>query len=802
MSKYRYMRETSVTALCVFIASSFPAVASAQDSLNNNQDIIVTAQGREQSLQDVPVAVSVVSGDTLVKQGITSLQDLSARVGNVKITKGAQVNSINVRGVGSGENAGFEQAVATFADGVYRSRSKSTFAALFDVERVELLKGPQTTFFGANASAGALSITTKKPGDHFEYNASALYGFSDGEYDVQGGVSIPVSDDLGIRVAGRLSGMEGYVKMEPRGKGPNEDSQQGRVSLRWTPGSNWTTDIRVDYARTRATDNFPFQLLNCPAAGFPANSNACNAILANSPGIEDRLDYHSDGNRGTYMDFDFFESAMTNSLNLGFANLRSITAYSDMTVNSRVSLVPARFPATVAGSDPFPVESREKYKFFSQEIRLESEAGGTLEYMVGAYYSHGKLGYSGPSSFNFLPLDFLTESVFNVNWPDLAPDRVMTGIPALRQKEDMYSAFASATIRPVQAVRINMGLRYTKVKKEGHRSLPWGTTLNGVTDTFIPFSDAPQLITVGADNFGNPIQMPATRTQTICMILGCDTVDFTPTKRNDDKFMPSVGVQFDASDDVMLYGTYSKGFKAGGFSSTASASVFGPESVDAYEIGMKSQLFNRALSLNIALFRMDYKGLQETTFDANLSSDITNVAGARSQGVEVGAALRINDYVQMTADVAYLDATYKNYANGECTKLQTANGSCAANGGIQDLSGKNRAYAPEWSGSVGFDMRIPNGSYEFRVNPVMNFSSSYFMTATSDPLLKQSRYQKYDLRLSYGPENGPWEIAVIGRNLTNVATSSYRLGVPGGDGSVTALVERGRSVGVQFSIRN
>ncbi len=804
MLKSKYTHTGSRIALAGLFLIGLHGQAVAQEAPEADADgdvIIVTAQGREQSLQDVPVAVSVVSGESLLEQNITSLQDLSSRVGNVKITVGSLVNSINVRGVGSGENAGFEQAVATFADGVYRSRSKSTFAALFDVERVELLRGPQTTFFGANASAGALSITTRRPDGDFEYNASALYGFSDGEYDFQGGVSLPVTDTLSVRAAGRISGMEGYVDIEPRETGPNENNQQGRLSLHWEPSSSWTTDLRVDLARTRSQDAFPFQLINCPAVGFPANSPSCNGYLAADPDLDDEADFHSDGDPSTFLEFDFFEVAMTNALDVGFGTIRSISAYSDMTVDARVSLVPVPYGAIVPGVFPFPVESSETYEFYSQEVRLESETGGFLEYMIGAYYSHGELGYGGPASFNFLPLDFITESAFNVDWPNFAAGRVMSGIPRLDQTENMYSAFASATLHPTETIRVNLGGRYTRVDKEGHRSLTWGTTVDGVPSTFVPFSNATQLATVGVDGMGQPIRVPFTRTQAICIILGCNTGDFATTTRSDDKFMPSIGIQFDASDDVMLYGTFSKAFKAGGFSSTASAVSFGPEQADAYEFGIKSRLLDDDLTLNVAVFRMDYSGLQETTFDANLSSSITNVAGARSQGIEVGAAWRFNEYITLNADVAYLDATYNDYTNGECTKRQIANlpprTPC-----VQNLNGASRAYAPDWSGSVGFDINIPTGDYVFSLNPSVNFSSSYFMTATADPLFQQDSYQKYDLRLAYGPADGPWELALIGRNLSNTVTTSYRLGVPGADGSVTSLVERGRSVGIQFVIHN
>lgn len=781
----------------IALVCCFATPALAQDSTDrapqadganvSDEEIVVTAQGRTQRLQDVPVAVSVVSGDQLDKMNLKSLQDLSSHVGNLKITTGTLVNSINIRGVGSGENPGFEQAVATFADGVYRSRSQTTGAALFDIERIEVLKGPQTTFFGANASAGALNITTRKPNGVFEYNASALYAVPDGEYNFEGGVSLPITSTLSGRVAGRVSGMEGYVDLGPNGKGPNIQAAQGRIALSWQPVSNWTTDFRVDYAQSRTNNFAPFQLLNCPPVGGYPVSAVCGLIMAGSTtGYETNLDYKSEA-LPSYYNFDYFETVLTNSWDFGPARLRATSAYSDMTGNSRVVLVPVAYVAATRGYDPFPVTSREKYQFFSQELRLESDTNGLFDYTVGGYFSRGVLRYDTLAGFYFLPFGGIVESVFG-DYPNFDATSGTSGKVHSRITDDMYSAFAALTLRPVKGMEINLGGRYVKVDKSGHRNLQAGTSVNGIPSTFVPFTQQ-----------GTGGQPPLS--VAYCIITGCTLTDYSVNGRSDDDFLPSVNVQFKPTDDVMVYAKYNQGFKGGGFSTTSTPSVFGPEHVDAYEIGLKSKLFDRAVTLNLAAFRMDYNGLQETTFDANLSSQITNVAGARSQGIEASLTARMNEAVTFFADIAYLDSKYTDYPNGECTKLQTVNtpqgGKC-----VQNLSGKPRANAPEWSGSVGFNFTLPAGDKKITIDPVLNFSSAYFMTATADPLFRQSAYAKLDLRLGYSPQNGPWEVAIIGRNLTNKVVTNYRLGVPGGDGSVTALVERGRSVAIQVSIRD
>lgn len=764
-------------------------MAATPASFAQLEEVIVTAQGREQSLQEVPVAVSVVSNEQLVAQGLVDLQAVSTRLGNVKITQGTLINSMNIRGVGSGENPGFEQAVATFSDGVYRSRSRTTFASLFDIDRVEVLKGPQTTFFGANAVAGALNITTRKPGRETEGNLSALYGFDDGEYSIEGGYSTPLTDTLSARIALRARGADGHIDQKLGGEGPEEESYQGRLSLHWTPNDVWTSDLRVDYAQSDFNNYAPFQLLNCPAPGFPV-SPVCGMLLAGNPNIEDKLDDTSWAAPGSYQDFDFFEVAFTNAFELGGGTLRSITAYSDLSQESYISLVPGTYPMAVNGGIPFPTWAAEDYEFMSQEIRFESATGGKFEYMVGAYFSTAELEYETIVAFNFLPFGAIIEDVFQVDFPDFGPATSVSGWPQMKQKEYMRSVFASGTFYPTDDLRINLGARYTEVEKNAHRTQLWGQNVSAKPKYFEQFPDTPELVTLP----GTSIQVPMTRGQAAGAVIGSTSDDFAQTSRTDRKFMPSAGIQYDLAADVMAYATYSKGFKAGGFSATSSPSVFGPEEVDAYEVGLKSTLLDRTLNLNLAFFYMEYEGLQETTFDANLASSITNVAGSTSKGAELSLNWSVSPNLSIYADVAWLDAKYDDYPVGECTKQQlSVDPDC-----VQDLSGKDRAYAPEWSGSVSADVIMPLGSHELRITPVVSFSSSYFMTATADPLFSQGSYEKYDLRIGYGPADRRWEVAVLGRNLADKYTAGYKLGVPGGDGSITSLAERGRWFGVQF----
>jgi outer membrane receptor protein involved in Fe transport len=739
------------------------------------EEVVVTAQRRAQRLQDVPVAVSVVSGVSLQRANLTTLEDVSERLPDVKITSGPLVDQINIRGVGSGQNAGFEQSVATFVDGVYRARSRAVRAALFDIDQVEVLKGPQTTFFGNNAIAGALNITTRKPGDHFEYNASTLYAFEDGEYNTEAGVTVPVTDGLSVRLAGRVSGMDGYIdNRTTHSYGPHANDRLGRVSLRWEPDSAFRSDLRFDYGRFRTSNALSAELVNCPpAAPFTlAPGNTCAAFLAANGGkVDARFDYRSDSPY-TFLNYEFSEAAWTNTWNVGQFALTATTGEFHHNYSDLVQLIPTPVPG-VAGYDQLPARLYENFNQFSQEIRLQSPTGGTLEYMVGGYFAHSKSDLDNTAGFYFLPFGAFT--------PFTTPDTPVTGRPQLDETDRTLSAFASATIRPFEGFRLNLGGRFTNVRKDAERHVSFGTSVDGARSTYVELPAAAQPIFAG--------------------IIGADLGPFPNPVRTDSEFMPAAGVQYDLTGNVMTYATYSRGFKAGGFSAASLADEFGPETVNAYEVGLKGSFFEHRLVLNSDVFLSDYKGLQESTVvfasSGTIVSLIRNAAASRSQGVEAGASLQLLNNLVINTDLSYLDSKYTDYPNGACTMLGNLVPNC-----VQDMSGKRRAYAPTWSGNLGAELTVPIAGYQLRASPTVYFSSWFFESATADPLLEQSGYAKIDFRLGFGPASERWEVAVVGKNLTNKATAGFRDPITLAPGSVYVLPDRPRSIGLQFSVKN
>ncbi|ATE65720.1 TonB-dependent receptor [Rhizorhabdus dicambivorans] len=571
--------------------------------------------------------------------------------------------------------------------------------------------------------------------------------------------------------------MDGYVYNRALDQnGPHERTGQGRISARWEPTSSFRSDNRIDYFRSRVNNAYSFVLTGCPVSApiVETAAKSCGSYLAAGGRPYTSLGYESVSPKN-FANVNFWEASSTNALDVGPGTLSAITGYINQKVNALTQPIPLPLPGAVGGNQGSPVYLGERFHQFSQEVRYQPQTGGTFEYMFGGYYSNSHL-----YNYNYVGFFFLPFGAFSPLGTTNAATQV-TGSPKLHEDDRTLSAFASLTVRPIARVRINLGARYSNIHKEAVRDVTLGTSTGAVPSTYVPFTSPTLNVYAG--------------------ILGADLGQFAQLKRTDDKFMPSAGIQYDAAKDVMLYATYSKGFKAGGYSAASLANSFEPETVNAYEVGMKSRFLDRRLTLNTAVFRSDYSNLQESTIvisnAGTIISLVQNAAKSRSQGVEVSASCRVSTEFTLSADVAGLDSKYTTYTNGACTVL----GNFLSTTCRQDLSGKRRPYAPKWSGNIAANISLPVASdYRLHIDPVMYFSSKFFESATADPLLTQKGYAKFDLRLGVGPSNERWMLSVIGKNLSNVATSGFRQQVTNSS-AVYALPDRPRAIALQFSIK-
>jgi len=753
-------------------------------------DIIVTAQRREQRMQDVPISVNVTTGESISKAGLTDLVGLSTRSPGFNLGVGPQSNLINIRGVGSGLNAGFEQSVGTFVDGVYRPRSRMITAGLFDVERVEILNGPQSMFFGNNTVAGAINITSKKPTGQFGYEGQALYSPSDGEYSVMGAVTGPITDTLSARVAARVSGMDGYIYNSfLDNHGPHMRDFVTRGSLRWEPSSQFRSDLRFEYARNRDQGTFDAEATGCPAAApFPAPSarpnGPCAIYLATLPGgvnPDNQYNFVSQQS-GSSFRLDAWEGAWTNAYDFGGVTLTSITSYSHQESNTFLNA--ATLPAKgVAGFFHQPFTQAERYNMFAQELRLEGEAANWLNYVVGAYYSHGDLISRSVASLYNPP-----GAAGAAGAPVTNADTPIESNRNLFQTDQTRSVFGELSAKFTPALRLNVGLRYTSVKKDASRSFRVG---------------------IGNANavFEDLVYVDAATEAKLVKAAGGSNAQFDDPVTTYNKLMPSVSLQYDIVPAITAYASFSKGFKAGGYSDSNTPNQFGSEFVNSYEIGVKGSLFDRALFFTLDGFYLDYKGLQQAlTVIGPTGASITtvgNAAASTSKGIEFTGTLKASSFLTLNVSGAYIDSKFSDYRNAGCTVEGAILGAPYCVGNAQDVSGKPTPFAPKFSGSVGATLTVPVGDrYALKVDPNIFYSSGYYLTPTIDPLLKQGRYTTFDLRAGFGPTDGNWEVAVIGKNLSNEVIKSSGSSVGTSPGLVYAIPQRGRSVAFQITFKH
>ncbi|SCW94423.1 TonB dependent receptor [Sphingobium faniae] len=542
--------------------------------------------------------------------------------------------------------------------------------------------------------------------------------------------------------------------------------------LRYGGSTIWRTDLRVDYAHLR--DRSLYEGINCPApAVYGAPRGTCLLYLNSGQPVDSRMNYRS-GSFGNSSKYDMAEVALTNSLDLGAFTLTSVSSYFDHDFTGIDDLAPLPVPGIGGTASRTPRYNQENAERISQELRLASSDDRPFQYMLGAYYAHEKVESDYYVGTYFAPFGAFAGAGYTAATP------IATYVK-FNQKTDTWSAFGSLTAELISNLSLDLGLRYTEVSKTVDRDSSVGVG-----------GSIPQ---PGAFT---PLLDPAL--SVMREVLGIPGGNYAVPRLDNSKLLPSAKLSYRFSSDIMGYASYSKGFKAGGFAASEGKYSFGPETVDAFEVGLKATLFDRRLFTSIALFRSDYKDLQEATNTVNSSgtiiSVITNAARSRSQGVEFAVNAKVSDALSIRAEIAYLDAKYRAYPNGACTILDNITPGC-----IQNMSGKRRGFSPELSGNFGLTYTIPLDKLELKFEPLVYFTSRYFQSATADALLSQPGYSKVDFRASLATIDEKWELAVIGKNLTDKKTSAFRNQFAGAPGTFWVYPERPRSVAVQASLR-
>lgn len=432
------------TALALAFSGA-PLAAQQAAAEAENDEIIVTAQKREQRLQDVPISISVVSGGALESQGINRFIDFQSRVPNLSITDTPANASIFIRGIGtSGNTLSFEQSVALFIDGIYGGRNRQFMAPFFDVERVEVLRGPQGALFGRNTSAGAISLTTRRPTREFEGTAVVDHEFVRGSSSVELAASGPVSDKLAVRFAVRYGKNYGWLdNVVLDRKEPTRDDILARASLLWEPAETVKVFAKIEYGYS--------DVVGAPFEFVPFGT---------------RPDYTIDTDDGLAPLRDFsntLNGIVQADIEIGTHTLTSITGYSSFTYDQAFN-IQARRPARLV------TVNAERFEQISQEIRLASPADKPVNYILGGYLEHGTSNVERVSLLDLPPLPVLNQS----------NDRLFD------QTTDVAALFGQLNWSPVEQLTVSGGLRWTQIDKEGDTRGTLNTFLPNGTTTAVP----------------------------------------------------------------------------------------------------------------------------------------------------------------------------------------------------------------------------------------------------------------------------------------------------------------------------
>ncbi|MFK8047794.1 MAG: TonB-dependent receptor [Halioglobus sp.] len=780
----------AVKTVLGILVTSWAAHTNAQTLLL--EEVVVTAQKRAESLQDVPVAVSVISGEKIVEAGIQGMEDLSSYVPNFNLfinPGGGSPASIFIRGIGSGNNVAFEQSVGMFIDGVYTGRSQQYLVPFLDVTSVEVLKGPQGALFGKNTVAGAMIINSARPTNELEAELRVQHEFEFGTEEYAGMVSGPLTDRLSGRLAAKYRDAGGYMDNLVRNTDEPEVESTGlRASLSFDASENFEIYGKVEYSEVERTGS------NGQLTNIDGNFRGLiphRAVL--SPLENARFDDKTTSNSflPEGADLESLNATVQMEWSLGDHTLTSLTSYSEY---ETTAVLDGDF------SNLLFLEQRpeEEFEQISQELRLSSPGGETLDYIVGVYFESQEL-----DSLNITDINLVSLSAVNVPGSPVPP--VQIGIsPPYAQESETVAIFGQLSWTMAEDWTLTAGLRYSRDEKDADLSLRV-TQFNSTQDLQDPFT-----------------RVVATN------LLGRVAFE-TGDDRSSDNLSYSANLAWDYSANGMAYLRVARGYKTGGFNAATSVSAplepgevpdnfeYDDEEVNSIELGAKMTLLDGAAELNLAAFYTELTDLQVSTF-VDSGFIVGNAAESTSKGVEAEARWVAAPFLNFVLSLAYLDSEYDDFPGAPCTAAQTLQGD--GSGSAEDIAAVVGAgcegYTGGGTGTTNLAGQVagraPELSGSFITNLVLPVSESMLFRASVDVLYEdelnertdqnyQDSYYKINARLGLASKEGDWAVALIGKNLNDEITSGNGAGVGFFTGSWFKNRQEPRTVALDLTYR-
>lgn len=737
MNQSSLFKKILLNGVCGLCLAGTANAQQPKASADDNALIIVTAQNRAENVQDVPIAISVLSGDTLRSAGVTDFTSVQRVSPSLQITSDTTNTRVSVRGVGTlSNNEAQDQSIAVNIDGEYINRPTILNASIFDIDRVEVLRGPQGTLYGRNSTGGAVNFITRKPGTEFGVNASATYG-NYNQVIVEGGVDIPFGDIGAVRFSGIFSDHDGYnhhpntpislPQWQSRSENRSGDDHTwgGRASLRLTPVDGLTIDAAVEHVEqdiipaAQAYVDFN-QPGNGPGAGCAQNgfvevgplTPGTQCIPQNTQFLRkiDRNNYNSPltGVGSFHQNSTAVRGRI--AYDFGPATLTYTGGYRS-SENSGVNTLSPAYAFTNFGAS---------VKTQSHELRLNGAMGGIL-WQTGLFYFREKQDTDG-----------------GLYSPFIGPNGSYITYFQHPTDSKSWSAFGQVEVPLTEQLTAIGGLRYTKDDRSAlFRN--YGFVFN---------SGAVQL--TGA---------PASQ---------------LPLSYSGHKISWLLGLNYKPTDDALIYAKVSTGYKAGGFDSVG---TFKPESNTAYEGGLKLNFGPSSEHLfNVAGFYYDYKDLQnDVLLDSTVGGQTFNAGGATIWGFEAEANIKLSPNDTFNATFNYLHATYDDFtASYSVYDLRVPAQTSLLTADNPNLAGNRLPQTPKFVVGAGYDHIFDlSGAGTVKASIFSRFKSDYYLDFFNFRDSRQAAFTQTDLTLEYRPENKKFTVQAFVRNLENTRPLAY-----------------------------
>ena len=738
------------------------------------EDIVVTARRREERAQDVPIALSVVGKQQLEATDYSQLDQIQQLVPSLQVVSfNAKNTFINIRGFGSNVAVaanGIDNGVGVYIDQVYYPRVSTSQTDLVDLDRIEVLRGPQGTLFGRNTTAGAISISSRAPDFKPDLNGEASFG-DYGYYQLRASVSAPIVDDkAAFRLSGAITHRDGTLKEVTTGENAqNYGNQSVRGQLLVKPSDAISIRLIGDYSHQNIrTGSVLAGIISYYDDGTKIPNNFLDRIgrTRYAPLPIDPFARKSDANIPAGAEQSTFGFSGQVDADLGGATLTSIAAY------RKLKFDPVNDVDSIALSVFTAGQQSDRQQQFSQEVRLASDGHRTIDYVIGAYYfwqvvkGYGQVGYGADAPNWFLP-----------TLPAALSNAALNGFHSSsysNPRTKSYAGFGQATWHIGSALSLTGGLRFTHEVKDGR---------------FVNVQDGGADVSLLPPAFASAVQQ---------IRNGFSANQAFSAKRSDDSLSGTADLSYKLSGNALLYATYSRGAKSGGLNLSAVPTnvptTIKPERVDNYEIGLKSTLPRFGITANLAAFWSEVSDYQTVIYSqapgtVSIISYLANIPKVRSRGIEADTMWSPARNVSLGASGSYIDAVYVSYRNGQAPVENGENGTA-----IADLSGRPLAGVSRFSYTLYADAARPIGALELYGHADWAHRSSFYTAVSDSRYSRVPAYGLLNLRLGVRQSDHHWDVAVWLRNALN--KHYYQVLSPAATGLITGILGDPRTGGV------